>query len=165
MKVESIAEYSLGAFGNTFDLYYWWLSDNRSWKTIFGLLFEWLLKKGFIVQTQKIWHIPCRFSFLTSRSWFSTSSWFLRISNCERFCWASYKPPSRPSLSILSAEISSLCCLFSRSVEVTWTTSSPLSWVSPSFSLLTRCSWLEILSQSLRADSSSSARACFCRET
>ena len=32
MKVHSIAECSLGAFCNTFDLY---LSDNRSWKPIF----------------------------------------------------------------------------------------------------------------------------------
>ena len=46
MKVESIAECSLGAFCNTF-----WpaLSDNWSWKPILGLLFEWPLKTGFTI--------------------------------------------------------------------------------------------------------------------
>ena len=39
MKVESIAECSLGAFCNIFGLH--------SWKPIFGLFFEWLLKTGF----------------------------------------------------------------------------------------------------------------------
>ena len=39
MKVKSIAEYSLGAFCNTFDLHL----------AIIGLLFEWPLKTGFTV--------------------------------------------------------------------------------------------------------------------
>ena len=44
MKVDIIAECSLSI------LQYFWpaLSENRSWKQIFGLLFEWLLKTGFI---------------------------------------------------------------------------------------------------------------------
>ena len=46
MKVESIAECSHWSI-----LQYFWpaLSNNRSWKPIFGLLFEWPLKTGFTV--------------------------------------------------------------------------------------------------------------------
>ena len=46
MKVESIAECSLGAFCNTFDLHKAIISIE---KPIFGLLFEWSLKTGFTV--------------------------------------------------------------------------------------------------------------------
>ena len=51
-KVKSIAEYSPWSI-----LLYFWpaLSDNRSWKPMFGLLFEWPLKTGFIVQRQMIY--------------------------------------------------------------------------------------------------------------
>ena len=42
MKVKSIAECSLGAFCNTFDLHLLIIVL----KTIFGLLFEWSLKTG-----------------------------------------------------------------------------------------------------------------------
>ena len=45
MKVESIAECSIGAFCYTFDLHYAIIGL----KTIFGLLFEWPLKTGFTV--------------------------------------------------------------------------------------------------------------------
>ena len=43
MKVKSIAEYSHWSI-----LQYFWpaLSNNRSWKPVFGLLFEWSLKTG-----------------------------------------------------------------------------------------------------------------------
>ena len=44
MKVKSIAECSLGAFCNTFDLHYAMIGLT---KTCFGLLFEWPLKTGF----------------------------------------------------------------------------------------------------------------------
>ena len=46
MKVKSNAEYSTWRI-----LQYFWpaLSDNWSWKSIFGILFEWLLKTGFTV--------------------------------------------------------------------------------------------------------------------
>ena len=46
MKVESIAECSMGAFCNTFDLH---LVIINLMKTIFGVLFEWPLKTGFTV--------------------------------------------------------------------------------------------------------------------
>ena len=45
MKVESIAECSLGAFYNTFDL-------QLVLKTNFGLLFEWPVKTGSTVDTK-----------------------------------------------------------------------------------------------------------------
>ena len=45
MKVESIAECSLGAFCNTFDLH----NAIIGLETNFGLLFEWPLKTGFTV--------------------------------------------------------------------------------------------------------------------
>ena len=51
MKVESIAECSLGAFCNTFDLQ---LAIIGLKKTIFGLLFEWPLKTGFTVSDKDI---------------------------------------------------------------------------------------------------------------
>ena len=44
MKVESIAECSLGVFCNTFDLQYAIIVLG---KATFGLLFEWLYKTGF----------------------------------------------------------------------------------------------------------------------
>ena len=50
MKVESIAECSTWSI-----LQYFWpaLSDNWSWKPIFGLVFEWPLKTGFTVTNLK----------------------------------------------------------------------------------------------------------------
>ena len=55
MKVESIAEFSLVAFYNTFDRPA--LSDNRSLKPILCLLFEWPLKTDF---TEKERMINCQ---------------------------------------------------------------------------------------------------------
>ena len=58
MKVESIAECPLWSI-----MQYVWpaLSDNRCWKPIFDVLFEWLLKTGFTVNkhqpVQTIWCI------------------------------------------------------------------------------------------------------------
>ena len=51
MKVESIAECSKGSI-----LQYFWpaLSDNLSWKLIFGLLFQWPLKTGFNVYDDSV---------------------------------------------------------------------------------------------------------------
>ena len=48
MKVKSIAEYSPWSI-----LQYFWptLSNNQSWKPIFGLIFEWPLKTGYILSS------------------------------------------------------------------------------------------------------------------
>ena len=51
MKAESIAECSLGAFCNTFDLHKAMIGLK---KTIFGLLVEWPLKTGFTVHSSTI---------------------------------------------------------------------------------------------------------------
>ena len=66
MKVESIAEYSLGAFCNTVDLYLAIIGYENQ----FGLLFEWSLKTGFIVAC-----LPTPFA---SKSMQFPTMWYVR---------------------------------------------------------------------------------------
>ena len=56
MKAESIAEFSLGAFCNTFDLHYAIIGLK---KPIFGLLLEWPLKTGLTEQCGNVHDVLC----------------------------------------------------------------------------------------------------------
>ena len=73
IKVKSIAECSPWSI-----LQYFWsaLSNNRSWKPIFGLLIGWPLKTGFTVSTK----------YVISNSWAKMRDMFHKFSFLSQFC-------------------------------------------------------------------------------